>query len=104
MSKRARLDRRAKRRRAARRDPLEADVPELRQARQCWQYFHFDAALQWFQKAVQRHPRNLMSLIDAARAFGTRYEIHKAEAWLSRAAEIGRDDPVVLHLVAQTYR
>src|SRR5690349_11800288 len=98
MAKPARRDRRAKRRRA--RDPLDADLPELRQARQYWQYFHFDAALEWFEKSVRRHPRNVMALIDAARAFGARFQIHKAEQWLARATESAGDDPVVLHLVA----
>ena len=103
MAKPARRDRRAKRRRAAA-DPPDADLPELRQARQYWQYFHFDAALEWFEKAVRRHPRNVMALIDAARAFGTRFHIRQAEAWLARATQLAGNDPVGLHRVAQTYR
>jgi Flp pilus assembly protein TadD len=82
----------------------DADLPELREARRLWQTNHFDAALASFRRAVERHPRNRIALLDAARAFGARYELDQAEQWIDRLLEISGDDPVQIHLGAQSLR
>ena len=82
----------------------DTDLPELREARRLWQYHHFDAALEHFRRAVERHPRNTVALLDAARAFGARYQVTQAEQWLDRLLELKADDPVHLHLAAQSLR
>lgn len=84
--------------------PASDDLPDLRRARHLWQFNHFDAALELFDKAAHEHPRNVTALLDAARGFGARHEIRRAEEWLDRVVELARGDPVTLHLVAQTYR
>ena len=80
------------------------DMPDLREARRLWRYNHFDAALRLFRRAVDQHPRNAVALLDAARAFGARYQVAQAEQWLDRLLELKGDDPVALHLVAQSLR
>jgi tetratricopeptide (TPR) repeat protein len=86
-------------------NPLtDADLPDLREARRLWQHNHFDAALQLFRRAVDQHPRNAVALLDSARAFGARFQVAQAEQWLDRLLELKSNDPVHLHLVAQSLR
>lgn len=82
----------------------DIDLPDLREARRLWQFNHFDDALRRFRRAVEEHPRNAVALLDAARAFGARFQIAQAEQWLDRLLELNPDDPVNLHLVAQSLR
>lgn len=83
---------------------LGVDLPELRQARALWQACRFDESLQLFDKTVRSHPQNLVALIDASRAFGTRFEIPRAEEMLDRLFLLAAQRPDILHLAGQTYR
>ena len=83
---------------------LGMDVPELRQARGLWQINRFDEAIELFEKAVRKYPQNLVALIDASRALGTRFEISKAEVLLDRMSKLGAHNPQLLHLAGQSYR
>src|SRR5262245_37562431 len=83
---------------------LGVDVPELQQARALWRTNRFDEALSLFEKAVRKYPQNLVALLDASRAFGARFEISKAEAFLDRLTKAAAANPQVLHLAGQSYR
>jgi len=83
---------------------LGPDVAELRQARALWMANRFDESLQMFELAVQRFPQNLVALIDASRALGTRFEVRRAEALLDRLIHLAPDRPDILHLAGQSYR
>ncbi len=83
---------------------LGVDVPELQQARALWQMNHFDEALALFDKAVRKYPQNLVALVDASRALGTRFEITRAEALLDRLVKLGAHNPQLLHLAGQSFR
>lgn len=83
---------------------LGVDLPELQQARAFWQQNRFDEALELFEKAVGKYPQNFVALVDASRAFGTRFEIEKAEAILDRLAKLAANSPQILHLAGQSYR
>src|SRR2546430_2840596 len=61
---------------------LGIDAPELQQARALWAMNRFDESLEMFEKAVSKYPQNLIALIDASRALGTRFELARAEALL----------------------
>src|SRR5947207_2000643 len=83
---------------------LGVDVPELRQARALWQMNRFDEALALFETAVRKYPQNLVALVDASRALGTRFEIARAEVLLDRLMKQGAHNPQLLHLAGQSYR
>jgi tetratricopeptide (TPR) repeat protein len=83
---------------------LGVDVPELQRARGLWQLNRFDEALALFEKAVRKYPQNLVALLDASRALGTRFEISKAEEMLDRLSKLGAHKPELLHLAGQSYR
>jgi tetratricopeptide (TPR) repeat protein len=80
------------------------DVPELRQARALWGANRFEDAVDLFEKAVRKYPQNLVALVDASRALGARFEIHKAEPLLDRLTKLGAHNPQLLHLAGQSYR
>jgi thioredoxin-like negative regulator of GroEL len=83
---------------------LGVDLPELQQARALWQANRFDEALQLFENAVQRHPQNLVALIDAGRALGARFEIARAEKIVDRLLSAAGNRADIIHLAGQTYR
>jgi tetratricopeptide (TPR) repeat protein len=83
---------------------LGVDVPELRQARALWGMNRFDDSLQMFELAVRKYPQNLLVLVDASRALGTRFEIARAEDLLDQLIRLGGRNPQVLHLAGQSYR
>jgi len=83
---------------------LGVDLPELQRARTLWGLNRFDQALELFDEAVQRHPQNLVALVDASRAFGARFEIQRAETTLDRLVKTGAHRPDLLHLAGQSYR
>ena len=56
-----------------------------------------------FSNAVADHPDNVKALLEAARAFGGRYEIERAEALLDRAAGLAGDDPQIALQIAVSY-
>lgn len=82
----------------------QRDTPELQQARSLWAANRFPQSLALFQKAVRKDPRNRTALLDAARAFGARFEFEKAEKYLARVLEADGNNPDTLHLVGQSYR
>jgi len=84
--------------------PLGTDLPELQQARALWQLNRFDESLALFDKAARKCPGNLLALTDAARAFGARFEIARAEELLDRLIKLGGRNPQILHLAGQSYR
>lgn len=80
------------------------DMPELQQARSLWAANHFPQSLAVFEKAVRKEPNNRMALLDAARAFGARFEFEQAEKYLARILETDGGNPETVHLVGQSYR
>jgi tetratricopeptide (TPR) repeat protein len=83
---------------------LGVDLPELQQARALWQANRFDESLALFESAAERHPQNLVALIDAARALGGRFEISRAEKMVDRLLKVGGNRADIIHLAGQTYR
>jgi len=83
---------------------LGVDVPELQQARWLWKLSRFDEALEMFEKAVAKYPQNLVALVDASRALGSRFEITRAEAIIDKLKKLGAAKPELLHLAGQSYR
>jgi tetratricopeptide (TPR) repeat protein len=84
--------------------PLGTDLPELQQARALWQLNRFDESLVLFDKAARKCPGNCLALTDAARAFGARFEIARAEELLDQLIKLGGRNPEILHLAGQSYR
>jgi len=80
-----------------------ADFPSLRSARQLWASGSLDAALDRFERALAERPTNLKCLLEAARAFGGRHEIARAEALLERADALAEGDARVAPMIAQSY-
>src|SRR5688572_411183 len=85
-------------------DALGTDLKELQQARALWQLNRFDESLALFDKAVRKCPANCLALTDAARAFGARFEIARAEELLDRLIKLGGHNPKILLLAGQSYR
>lgn len=83
---------------------LGVDLLELQQARALWQQNRFDESLELFGKAVRKYPQNFVALVDASRAFGSRFEITKAEEILDRLAKLAGNNAELLHLAGQSYR
>jgi tetratricopeptide (TPR) repeat protein len=83
---------------------LGVDLPELQQARALWGANRFDEALQIFERAVEKHPQNLVALIDASRALGARFEIARAEKIVDRLLAAAGNRADIIHLAGQTYR
>jgi hypothetical protein len=89
---------------AGERAPELADYPLLREARSLWDGGRLDEALDAFRRAVDREPRNVKALLEAARALGGRYEVAEAERLLDRADALAGDDPRVGPVIAQSYK
>ncbi len=83
---------------------LGVDVPELQRARSLWLANRFEESVQLFERAVKKYPQNLVALVDASRALGTRFEITKAEAMLDRLSKLAANNPQLLHLAGQSFR
>jgi tetratricopeptide (TPR) repeat protein len=83
---------------------LGVDVPELQRARSLWLANRFEESVELFERAVKKYPQNLVALVDASRALGTRFEITKAETMLDRLSKLGANNPQLLHLAGQSYR
>ena len=79
-------------------------MPELQQARGLWVQNRFAAALELFAAAVRKEPNNPIALADAARAFGSRFEIEKAERMLRRLVDLAGDRADLLQIAGQSYR
>jgi tetratricopeptide (TPR) repeat protein len=80
------------------------DFDELKMARTLWIQNRFNESLQYFDKAVRKEPGNPMALADAARAFGARFEIERAERLLHRLCDISDQRPDALQMAGQSYR
>src|SRR5213594_3287198 len=74
---------------------LTVDTPLLRQARQLWSQSRWDEALQHFDQAVAAAPNNVRALVDAARAFGARYQFDRAESLLRCLLEQQGNNPAI---------
>jgi tetratricopeptide (TPR) repeat protein len=85
-------------------DPDLSDFPLLQEARAHWSGGRLDAALDAFGRAVDQRPRNVKGLLEAARAFGSRHEIARAEELLDRAHALAGHDARVAPVIAQSYR
>ncbi len=83
---------------------IGTDLPELQQARALWVANRFDESLRMFDEAVRRAPQNLLALIDASRAFGARFEIHRAEELLDKLTRLAGPRAELWHLAGQSYR
>jgi tetratricopeptide (TPR) repeat protein len=83
---------------------LGVDLPELQQARALWQANRFDEALALFEATAQKHPQNLVALIDASRALGARFEIERAEKIVEQLLKVAGNRADIVHLAGQTYR
>lgn len=84
--------------------PDLSDFPRLAEARAHWAGSRLDAALAAFDRALRERPDNVKALLEAARAFGMRHEIARAEELLGRAERLGGNDPRVAPVIAQTYK
>jgi tetratricopeptide (TPR) repeat protein len=84
--------------------PELSDFPPLRDARALWEGGKLDAALEAFGRAVAAQPRNVKALLEAARAFGVRHELARAEELIRRAEELGGRDERVAPVIAQSYK
>jgi tetratricopeptide (TPR) repeat protein len=76
----------------------------LQKARALWVANRFDESLRLFDEAVRRAPQNLLALIDAARAFGARFEITRAEELLDQLIRLAGPRAELWHLAGQSYR
>ncbi len=83
--------------------PERDDFPTLAKARALWGADATDQALAAFEAAVAERPRSVKALLEAARAFGSRFEIARAETLLERADRLAADDPLVARHVAASY-
>lgn len=79
------------------------DFPSLATARGLWRDGATDAALDAFEAAVAERPHNVKALLEAARAFGGRFDIARAEALLELADGLAGDDPRVAPQIAISY-
>src|SRR5262249_40322396 len=63
----------------------------------------FDESLKLFDRAVQLCPQNVVALVDASRAFGTRFEIRRGGELLGRLIRLAPRRAGILHLSGQRY-
>ncbi len=83
--------------------PDRDDFPHLAKARALWGAGASDAALKAFDAAVAERPDNVKALLEAARAFGGRFETAKAERLLRRADGLAGADARVAEQIAIAY-
>ena len=82
----------------------EAELPELQRARGLWAANRFDEAVKLFTETAEKHPKNLATLVDAARALGHRHEIKRATEYLERVRSLKSDRPELPFILGQTFR
>ena len=80
------------------------DPQDLQQARALWLQGRCDEALVKFDTVLEKHPGHPLALIDAARAFGGRYHIAKAETLIARYLQTTGHGAKELAMAGQTYR
>ncbi len=88
---------------SARRPDLR-DLPDLGKARSYWSKNRFREALRLFEKTARKHPNNVRALTDAARAFGNRFELEKANRFLERLERLAGKRADLLQLCGQSHR
>jgi tetratricopeptide (TPR) repeat protein len=76
------------------------DFPSLARARGHWAAGNLDAALGAFADAAAERPNNVKALLEAARAFGERFDVAEADRLLSRALALAGDEPRLRAAVA----
>jgi tetratricopeptide (TPR) repeat protein len=69
-----------------------------------WARQKFDEALAQFCRAADRYSHSEIVLIDAARAFGLRYDFSRAEELIDRALRLYGSRPEIHCLCGETYR
>ena len=79
------------------------DFPALVQARAHWNAGATDAALDAFATAVAERPNNIKALLEAARAYGGRHEIARAEEFLDQSRCLAGNVPQVAVQIAVSY-
>ncbi|MEM8840608.1 MAG: sulfotransferase [Pseudomonadota bacterium] len=79
------------------------DFPALGAARRLWSAGKTGAAIGAFDAAVKERPRNVKAPLEAARAFGARFEIARAERLLEAAERLAGDDPDVAPQIAISF-
>jgi hypothetical protein len=80
------------------------DLPILQRARALWQRNKLLEALALFEQALAEHPKHTVATIDASRAFGTVYQVRRAEELLKNLLPRIERQPHALHLSGQSYR
>jgi len=80
------------------------DLPALGTARALWGKNQFKRALQTFEKVARKHPNNINALADAARAFGSRFELEKASLYLKHLEDLSGRNVAALMLCGQSHR
>jgi tetratricopeptide (TPR) repeat protein len=76
----------------------------LKKARQLWSQRQWEESLLAFEKAVAQEPSNVRVAVDAARAFGARYQFERADALLQRLLRLNEHNPTVMAHVGESYR
>jgi tetratricopeptide (TPR) repeat protein len=76
----------------------------LAKAKALWQQRRFDDALRCFKEAVRQSPNDVSVLIDAARAFGARFEMDRSMDLLRKALRLGSRRADVQYEVGKSYR
>ncbi len=80
-----------------------ADIAELQQARALWGANRLNESLRYFDRAFRLYPNNPTVLLQAATAFGNRFEISRAEELLSRL-RLNYPDPRMLMATGRCYQ
>ena len=80
------------------------DTPTLQNARQLWTQRRWDEALAAFNQAVAQEQNNARALVDAARAFGARYDFDRAATLLQQLVSLEDGNPIMLAHAGESYR
>ena len=80
------------------------DTPALQGARLLWGQKRWDEALAAFEQALAEEPKNARALVDAARAFGARYQFDRADTLLRRLLNLDDPNPALLAHAGESYR
>lgn len=84
--------------------PEIRDTALLRQARHLWAQRRWDESLAAFEQALEQEPDSIRALVDAARAFGQRYDYERAEALIERLLKLAGQQAQMHALAGDTFR
>ena len=84
--------------------PSRRNTSELESAKSLWSLRRYDEALEAFARALKRAPNDEVALVDAARAFGLRYDYPRAEKLIDRLLRVHGSRPEIQCLCGETYR